>query len=99
MPGVKKYTDLNEMLTENKDIHVVNICVPSGLHARLTKVVADHKRHIIVEKPMSLKLEDSVEMIKVAKENNVKLAVVHPNRFRPGVQKLKAELEKALSAN
>ncbi|KON86266.1 oxidoreductase [Sporosarcina globispora] len=94
LPGVKKYTDLNEMLSENKDIHVVNICVPSGLHARLTKVVADHKRHIIVEKPMSLKLEDSEEMIKVAQENNVKLAVVHPNRFRPAVQMLKAELEK-----
>lgn len=92
--NVKKYTDLNNMLEENPDIHVVNICVPSGLHAQLTKIVAEHGRHIIVEKPMSLKLQDAEEMIQYAKENNVKLAVVHPNRFRPAVQKLKEEMEK-----
>lgn len=92
--NVKKYTDLNNMLEENQDIHVVNICVPSGLHAPLTKIVAEHGRHIIVEKPMSLKLQDAEEMIQYAKENNVKLAVVHPNRFRPAVQKLKEEMDK-----
>lgn len=93
-PNVKKYTDLNTMLEENPDIHVVNICVPSGLHAALTKIVADQKRHIIVEKPMSLKLQDAEDMIQYASENGVKLAVVHPNRFRPAIQMLKAEMDK-----
>lgn len=94
LPNVKKYSDLQQMLSENKEIEVVNICVPSGLHAKLTKIVAENKRHIIVEKPMSLKLGDAEEMIKIANEHGVKLAVVHPNRFRPAVQKLKAELDK-----
>ncbi|MFE8701702.1 Gfo/Idh/MocA family protein [Cytobacillus sp. FJAT-54145] len=93
-PNVKKYTDLKNMLEENPEIHVVNICVPSGLHAPLTKIVAEQKRHIIVEKPMSLKLEDSEDMIRYAEENGVKLAVVHPNRFRPAIQKLKEEMDK-----
>lgn len=31
------------MLDENPDIHVVNICVPSGLHAKLTKIAAERK--------------------------------------------------------
>jgi UDP-N-acetyl-2-amino-2-deoxyglucuronate dehydrogenase len=87
------YTDLDEMLKVNPEIHVVNICVPSGLHARLTKIVASHNKHIIVEKPMSLKLEDAEEMIQTAKEKGVKLAVVHPNRFRPAVMKLKEKME------
>lgn len=90
------YTDLEEMLSTNKDIQVVNICVPSGLHARLTKIVAEHGRHIVVEKPMSLKLEDSEEMIKIAKENNVKLAVVHPNRFRPAIMKLREKMDQGV---
>lgn len=90
---VKTYTDLDTMLKENEDIAVVNICVPSGLHAKLTKMVAEHKRHIIVEKPMALKVEDAEEMIRVAKENGVKLAVVHPNRFRPAIQKLKQKMD------
>ncbi|MDM5315052.1 Gfo/Idh/MocA family oxidoreductase [Fictibacillus sp. b24] len=90
------YTDLDEMLKMNQDIQVVNICVPSGLHARLTKIVAEHGRHIVVEKPMSLKLEDSEEMIKIAKENNVKLAVVHPNRFRPAIMKLREKMDQGV---
>ncbi|MBH0164071.1 Gfo/Idh/MocA family oxidoreductase [Fictibacillus sp. 7GRE50] len=90
------YTDLDEMLRTNKDIEVVNICVPSGLHAKLTKIVAEHKRHIIVEKPMSLKYEDGIQMIEDAKANDVKLAVVHPNRFRPAVQKLKAKMDEGV---
>lgn len=94
LPGVKKYTDFVLMLDENPDIHVVNICVPSGLHAKLTKIAAERKRHVIVEKPMSLKLEDAEEMIKVTKEHGVKLAVVHPNRFRPAIQKLKKQMDK-----
>jgi UDP-N-acetyl-2-amino-2-deoxyglucuronate dehydrogenase len=95
LPNVKKYTDLQQMLIENKEIDVVDICVPSGLHSKLTQIVAEQKRHIIVEKPMSLKLEDAEDMIKYANENGVKLAVVHPNRFRPAVQKLKAEIDKS----
>lgn len=90
---VKKYTDLGQMLEENPEIHVVNICVPSGLHAKLTKIVAGHKRHIIVEKPMALKLEDAESMLKEAEMNGVKLAVVHPNRFRPAIQALKAKMD------
>ena len=90
---IKKYTDLAQMLEENPEIDVVNICVPSGLHARLTKIVAEHKRHIIVEKPMSLKLQDAEDMIKYVNENGVKLAVVHPNRFRPAIQKLREQMD------
>lgn len=90
---VKKYTDLSQMLKENPDIHVVNICVPSGLHAKLTKIVTEHKRHIIVEKPMALKLEDAESMLKDAKVNGVKLAIVHPNRFRPAIQFMKEKMD------
>ncbi|WP_113930696.1 Gfo/Idh/MocA family oxidoreductase [Bacillus sp. P14.5] len=89
----KKYTDLKEMLSENEDIQVVNICVPSGLHAPLTKIVTSFKRHVIVEKPMVLKLEDGDSMIQDAEENGVKLAVVHPNRFRPAIQALKEAVD------
>ncbi|WML46857.1 Gfo/Idh/MocA family oxidoreductase [Neobacillus sp. PS3-34] len=91
--NVKKYTDLGIMLQENPEIQAVSICVPSGLHAKLTKIVAEHKRHIIVEKPMSLKLEDAEDMIKYANENGVKLAVVHPNRFRPAIREMRAKMD------
>ncbi|MRX72165.1 gfo/Idh/MocA family oxidoreductase [Bacillus lacus] len=86
---VNTFTDLEEMLKNQGDLHVVNICTPSGLHERLVSTVASYKKHIIVEKPMALTVEDSEAIITEAKEHGIKLAVLHPNRFRPAIKKLR----------
>ncbi|WP_085522158.1 Gfo/Idh/MocA family protein [Tuberibacillus sp. Marseille-P3662] len=89
---VQAHEDLTEML-KNDDIDVVNICTPSGLHAPLTTQVANAKKHIIVEKPIALTIEDADTMIAACKENGVKLSVVHPNRFRPAVMELRKVMD------
>jgi len=86
--GAKPYENLVDMLND-PSIDIVNICTPSGLHASIAVAVAKAKKHVIVEKPIALTLEDADLIINACKENNVKLAVVHPNRFRPVVQELK----------
>ncbi|MCR8850563.1 Gfo/Idh/MocA family oxidoreductase [Rossellomorea sp. SC111] len=88
------YTDLEEMLEKQKDLDVVNICVPSGLHSTMTKLCAKHGKHVIVEKPMALKEEDAQEMMRTSEEYGIKLSVVHPNRFRPAFIELKKHMEK-----
>ncbi|MFC7440035.1 Gfo/Idh/MocA family protein [Laceyella putida] len=89
--GVASYTDLADML--KSDVDVVSICTPSGLHAKLTVQVAEAKKHVIVEKPMALTLEDADMMIDACEKNGVKMAVVHPNRFRPAVVELRRQLD------
>lgn len=89
--GVRGYTDLEDML--ESDIDVVSICTPSGIHAPLTIQAAEAKKHVIVEKPMALTLEDADRMIDACEKNGVKMAVVHPNRFRPAVVELKKQLD------
>jgi UDP-N-acetyl-2-amino-2-deoxyglucuronate dehydrogenase len=86
--GARSYENLMDMLSD-PSIDVVNICTPSGLHASIAVEAAKAKKHVIVEKPIALTLEDANLIINTCKENNVKLAVVHPNRFRPVVQELK----------
>lgn len=89
--GVIGYTDLAEML--QTDIDVVCICTPSGLHPALTIQAAEAKKHVIVEKPMALTLEDADRMMDACEANGVKMAVVHPNRFRPAIQELRRQIE------
>lgn len=89
--GVEGYSDLAEML--QTDIDVVCICTPSGLHPRLTIQVAEAKKHVVVEKPMALTLEDADRMIEACERNGVKMAVVHPNRFRPAILELRHKLD------
>ncbi|MBS4206760.1 Gfo/Idh/MocA family oxidoreductase [Bacillus sp. FJAT-50079] len=90
--GATPYENYEEML-KNPEIDVINICTPSGSHAPLTIKAAKARKHVIVEKPIALTLKDANAMIDTCKENNVKLSVLHPNRFRPAM----IELKKAMS--
>ncbi|MCS0790796.1 Gfo/Idh/MocA family oxidoreductase [Cytobacillus firmus] len=90
--GVEGYTQLSELL-KNPDIDVVNICTPSGYHAPIAVEAANAKKHIVVEKPIALTLEDTDAIINACKENQVKLSVVHPNRFRPVMMELKKVMD------
>lgn len=90
--GATGYVDIDEMLKDDT-IDVVNICTPSGSHAFLAKKVADAKKHVIVEKPIALSLEDARSIVESCRSNGVKLSVVHPNRFRPAMKKMKAAID------
>ena len=92
---VKTYNDFSEMIS-NEDIDIVCICTPSGFHSKLAVEAANAGKHIIVEKPIAMTLVDSNEIIEAARKNNIKLSVVHPNRFRPVVLELKAILDSGI---
>src|SRR3990172_5610807 len=59
-----------------KDIQVVNICTPSGTHALLGTLAAKAGKHVIVEKPIDITLENAKNLIDVCRQANVKLAVI-----------------------
>ncbi|MBO1511773.1 Gfo/Idh/MocA family protein [Metabacillus bambusae] len=86
---VQTFTELDDMLHEDNNIDVINICTPSGFHANIAIQAANAKKHIVVEKPISLTLEDADAIISSCRENGVKLTVVHPNRFRPAIKELR----------
>ncbi|MDA3885004.1 MAG: Gfo/Idh/MocA family oxidoreductase [Candidatus Delongbacteria bacterium] len=91
--NINFYSTYDEML-QNEDIDIVSILTPSGLHAKQTiDIVKKYKKHIVVEKPMALILEDADEMIKVCDANSVRLFVVKQNRYNLPVQKLREAIE------
>lgn len=90
---VPYYSDYHKML-EQEQIDVVNILTPSGLHARIAiDIAANYRKHIIVEKPMALTLQDADDMIRVCEENGVKLFVVKQNRYNLPVLQVRKALE------
>ncbi len=86
--NVPYFTDMDKMM-ETVEIDVVTVLTESGSHAENVINLAKYKKHIIVEKPMALTLQDADEMIKACSENNCKLFVVKQNRFNLPVVKLK----------
>ncbi|MFU0823627.1 Gfo/Idh/MocA family protein [Clostridium sp.] len=89
---VNTYSDYKEML-EKEDIDVVTIATESGYHPEIAIYCMKKGKHAVVEKPMALSIKDADEMIKVAKENNVKLSICHQNRFNKPIQQLRKAID------
>lgn len=81
-----------EMLT-CEDIDIVNICTPSGTHAPLAIEAANHKKNVIVEKPMAITKEQIEEVIASVENNNIKLAVISQLRFDENIQRVKKAID------
>jgi predicted dehydrogenase len=52
----------------------------------------NYKKHVIVEKPMALRLADLDEMAAAARESNVKIFPVYQNRYNKAVQKVREDI-------
>jgi predicted dehydrogenase len=90
--GVPHFTSMAELL-DTQDVDVVSILTPSGMHAEHAIAAAKAGKHVVVEKPMALRLEDADAMIRVCDEARVKLFVVKQNRFNVPVVKAREALE------
>ncbi len=90
--GVPYYTDMSEMMVKTP-VDAVSVLTESGNHAGHVVALAKFGKHIIVEKPMALTLDDADAMIKACSDAGVKLFVVKQNRFNVPVAKLRSALE------
>lgn len=90
--GCDGYVDYRHLL-DRKDIDVVNVCVPSGLHARVGIEAAEAEKHVIVEKPIALSLLDAEALIVACESAKVRLCVVLQNRYNPPMVDLRRLVE------
>jgi len=77
------FTDPNEMLNAHPEIDVISICTPNGLHAQHALVALDHKKHIVIEKPMGLTKADCEKVIYSALNVSRQVFCVMQNRYSP----------------
>lgn len=80
--GCVYYTDYRELLKRN-DIDVVHICTPHYLHYPMSIDALNSGKHVLLEKPMAINVEDAKEIIKTSKETGKKLGVCFQNRYNP----------------
>ncbi|MBR1214303.1 Gfo/Idh/MocA family oxidoreductase [Bradyrhizobium sp. JYMT SZCCT0180] len=90
--GVPAHTDIDEFLVR-KDIDAVAVLTPSGMHPQHVIACAKAGKHVVVEKPMALRLQDADDMIRACDEAGVKLFIVKQNRFNVPVVKAREALE------
>ena len=89
---VPAYADMDEMMSR-EEVDVVTVLTSSGQHAEHVIRLAEHGRHIVVEKPMALRLDDADAMIRACDQHHCRLFVVKQNRFNRPVLKLRQAME------
>lgn len=81
--------DSVEALCRNPAIDVVYIATGPRLHREHAEIAARHGKHIVVEKPMALSLDDCAAMIAAADRAGVKLLAGHTHSFDAPIRKMR----------
>ncbi len=76
LSGIATYTELSDMLA-NPEVDVVDVCLPPSAHAAAAVAALNAGKHVLSEKPISLKLAEADSMVAAAKKNNRIFAVGH----------------------
>ena len=67
----------------------VDIVAPTIHHFELCKMALRKGKHVFVEKPLANTMDEARELVKLAKESNLKFQVGHVERFNPAFLALK----------
>lgn len=94
--GCRSYRSINALLRDEKDIDVVSVCSPNGLHATHSIQSLRAGCHVLCEKPMAITAHDCGEMIKEAEKANRRLFAIKQNRFNPPVAAVKSAIDKGI---
>jgi myo-inositol 2-dehydrogenase/D-chiro-inositol 1-dehydrogenase/scyllo-inositol 2-dehydrogenase (NAD+) len=81
--GIGQQFDTLENALENADFDAVVITTPTPTHLPIATLAARNKKHVFLEKPMALNLQECDDIIKVTEENAVLLQLGFMRRFDP----------------
>lgn len=84
---IKHYTnDFKEMLN---DIDAIYIATPNGLHYQQAKFFLENKIHVLLEKTLTITLDEGQELFDIANKNNVILLEAYVTIHLPVLEQLK----------
>lgn len=89
--GVESFAEYEDLLAT--DVQGIIVCSENIHHRRHVVVAAQHNKHVMCEKPLSVSNEDAEAMIEVCKRANVKLLTAFPCRFHPAFLQLKQSVD------
>ena len=94
----KSYNSIQEFV-QQKNMEVVVILTKSGQHYEHSKICLSNHLNVIVEKPLSLRIEHAQELMRISADNGKFCASIFQNRLNPAVVATKNAFEKKRFGN
>lgn len=93
LADISTYAEADELIND-AEVELVDITLPTFLHARYTIKALQAGKDVICEKPMALNVRESEKVLKVARNSKGKLMVAHCIRFWPEYEQLRKIIKK-----
>lgn len=87
-PQARITASLDDVLADD-EVDAVVVAVESPRHAEVARAVLESGRHVYVEKPLALSVDDAAALAELAAAKNRKLMVGHLLRYHPAVDHMR----------
>lgn len=87
-PAIRCTTDIESVLAD-ENISAVIVATPAETHYTIAKQCLERRKHVLVEKPITLVTGEAKDLIAIAAQNDRQLMVGHVLLFHPAIVKLK----------
>ena len=94
-PKARVFADHKQMLAELK-LDIVDIVTPSNTHLEIATDALNAGCHLLLEKPMAIRVEDCRAIMDLARKKNRHLAVGHEMRLSPQWGEMKRIIERGV---
>ena len=91
-PKCLTFSNLDDSFNNSFDAYIV--ATPPKTHYAIAKKIIRKKKHLLVEKPMTLNIEEAIDLNDKARINNVNLMIGHLLLFHPAFVKIKNLIDK-----
>jgi phthalate 4,5-cis-dihydrodiol dehydrogenase len=85
--GAKAYADFQD-LCRDASVEAIYIASPHRFHASQAIEAMEHHKHVLVEKPLALTLEECDAVVATAERMGMQLIVGHTHAFDPNVREI-----------
>jgi phthalate 4,5-cis-dihydrodiol dehydrogenase len=83
--AAKAFAGMDELVSD-PSIDAVYIATPHGLHAEQARCALLRGKHVLVEKPLALTIEEGLAVARASRETGAQVVVGHTHAFDPAVQ-------------
>ena len=87
--------DFSLLLSEDRSIEVVFLCNPSVFHWSYTLKAVNARKHVYLEKPVAVSVDEITESARLINKSSVTIAVGNQFRFHPQLVEIKEKLKKS----
>ena len=92
-PEIKTTVSFSEIIA-SPEINAVTIAAPAEKHYSLVKEALLAKKHVFVEKPLAIKVEEGEELVELAKQQEKVLFVGHILHYHTAIKTIKNMIQK-----